>query len=334
MPGLTEFGIPAHGDWLEEARKCRSDCALFDFSFMSRARVEGSNARRLLERVQTRSLAQMNPGGIRYGLCLDSLGAVRSDITIWCHDRESFDIYSGDHADIRRTLELSSGGVGAHDLSEDTAVFAVQGPGTLDALAAISDVGQLAEIAYFQHRESVIAGITCQVGRLGYTGERGFEIVPLRYADAGSLYGALAKWIQPAGLLAADLLRIEAGYLLFTSDCRLQCGPAALGLGKFDAAAQQSKDFRRIFVHLKEDLLRQPYAAPEIFDPPAPGTIAVTSASPSVSLGGTIGMGLINSDDTLDNLHATIFPRDAALTPNLRPFYDPDKLVVRGHWAR
>lgn len=334
MPGLADFGVPAYGDWLEEARRCRSRCALFDFSFMSRARVRGVGAHRVLEQVQSRSLERLNPGGIRYGLCVDNHGVVRSDVTIWCLNRESFDVYTGDHADVERTRALSTAGVEVEDLTANTAVYAVQGPGTLDAMAAIADVEQLAQIAYFQHRKTSIAGVICHVGRLGYTGEKGFEIVPLIHADAGRLYTALAEQVQPAGLLAADMLRIEAGYLLFTNDCRLQCGTAALGLGKFDDAAQHSQGFRRIFFHVDEDLLLQPYAAPDVLDPPVPGTIAVTSATPSVSLSGTVGMGLMNSDDSPESLHATIFPRSSTLTPSERPFYDPDKLVVRGHWAR
>ena len=63
------------------------------------------------------------------------------------------------------------------ELSSDTAILAVQGPGRLRALCAAGFAGALRELPYFAHMSASIAGVPCRIGRLGYTGERGFEIV-------------------------------------------------------------------------------------------------------------------------------------------------------------
>jgi glycine cleavage system aminomethyltransferase T len=79
---LADIGVNNYGDPLEEARHCRQDSALFDFSFMSRARVTGRNAFQCLNKIQARDLSTMQSGDIRYCLCTDANGVVGADLTV------------------------------------------------------------------------------------------------------------------------------------------------------------------------------------------------------------------------------------------------------------
>ena len=333
MGGLSDFGVRDYGDALEEARSCRSDCALFDFSFMSRARISGPGSRECLERLQSRPIAGMRPGEIRYGLCADRTRAVTSDVTVWCMDADTYDLYSGLPDDIRRARSQSTAPTEAVDLSGETSVFAVQGPAALRSLDDLGDTTRLKKLPFFRHTETSLAGVTCHVGRLGYTGERGFEIVVTGRAEAETVYSALAARIRPAGLAAADILRIEAGYLLFSNDCRLGCSSHELGLDRFDGKRPGRFRYRRVFFHSDRNMFDVPYAAPRTVDSPVPGRISVTSASPSVVFGGTVGMGLVlASDASAAHYCAVGIGTGPVATVQNRPIFDPGKRIARGHW--
>src|SRR5262249_57514739 len=92
-------------------------------------------------------------------------------------------------------------------------------------------------LEYFGNGGRNMGGVACRVGRLGYTGERGFEIV-LPRAAREVVWTALARHARPAGFAAADILRIEAGFLLFANELRFPVSAAELELGRFAAAAR------------------------------------------------------------------------------------------------
>jgi len=57
-----------YGNWQEEAHACRHDCALFDFSFVSRGRICGDQSASVLGDYQNRRIDDMRDNGIRYAL--------------------------------------------------------------------------------------------------------------------------------------------------------------------------------------------------------------------------------------------------------------------------
>ena len=333
MAGLSDFGVRDFGNVLEEAGECRSGCALFDFSFMSCARISGPGSRECIEGLQSRPVTGMQPGEIRYGVCVDGTRAVRSDVTVWCMESDSYEVYSGLRADIERAVSMASASTGVMDRSCETFVFSVQGPTALRSLGEFGDTTDLGRLPYFRHREISLAGVACRIGRLGYTGERGFEIVVTGDAEADALYTALAGKIRPAGLDAADILRTEAGYLLFCNDCRLGCNSHELGLGRFDAELPVRRRYRRVFFHSDRLALDSPYSAPQAVASPASGQILVTSASPSVVYGGTVGMGLVlASDPPATRFGAGVLGIEPVRIVRNRPLFDPDKRIARGGW--
>ncbi len=318
---------------LGEAGECRTGCALFDFSFMSCARISGPGSRECMEGLQSRPVSGMRPGEIRYGVCVDRVRAVRSDVTVWCMDTGTYDVYSGLRDDIRRAGATTIESASVTDRSRGTFVFSVQGPSALRSLGGFGDISGLGRLPYFRHMEISLAGVVCRIGRLGYTGERGFEIAVTGDAAADTLYTALAGRIRPAGLVAADILRIEAGYLLFCNDCRLDCNSLELGLGRFDAEPPDRRRYRRVFFHSDQLELDSPYSAPQAVAAPVSGQIRVTSAARSVVFGGTVGMGLVlASDPPTTRFGADDLGIERMRRVRDRPLFDPDKRIARGDW--
>src|SRR5258707_12672188 len=119
---------------------------------------------------------------------------------------------SGRSEDIPDLVLTARPGCEVEDLSARTSIFAVQGPGSLQALAGLADVGALSKLGYFTFAPIRICDVDCVVGRLGFTGEPGFEILMPRPA-ATELWELLARRARPAGFAAADILRIEAGFV-------------------------------------------------------------------------------------------------------------------------
>src|SRR2546430_2687874 len=104
------------------------------------------------------------------------------------------------------------------DISDDTGLLAVQGPGAEALLAPLTPVG-VAMISYYHFAEGKVAGVQCFISRTGYTGEDGCELScrggALEKRGHARVGGGRA---DPWGLGARDPLRLEAGYPLYGSD--------------------------------------------------------------------------------------------------------------------
>jgi aminomethyltransferase len=317
-----------YGDPAGEALACRSDAALFDFSFVHRARIAGPQAACLVQTLTPRPIADLAPGRIRYALHVDGSGHARADLTIWRVDATSFEIFSGRADEIAL---LRTGEAEVADLTAETAIFAVQGPRSLAALAALASEEELRALAYFAHGAISVAGLPCRIGRLGYTGERGFEIVAPRAAK-DLLWAALARHARPAGFAAADMLRIEAGFVLFANELLFAVAPAELGLMHF--ATDNGLPRRVRLVGFRAEAKTDPVLfAPsaEAAFPPAPGTILVTSACRSPAVDGVIGLGYV-AEGASRNVVDPTGHFNIVATVDL-PFIDRDKRRPRGNWA-
>src|SRR5688500_4686213 len=198
----------------------RNSAALIDVSPLYKYRIEGPDATRFLDRVVTRHVAQATIGQELYTPWCDSAGKVIDDGTISCLGENRYRMTSAD-PNLRWLRQNALGlDVTIEDVSESLAALSLQGPLAREILAAAGcDVGGL---RYFHVASGAIGGIPVDVSRTGYTGDLGFEIwVPAEHAvpvwdalmAAGSTYG-----IVPAGILALDVARVEAGLLLIEVD--------------------------------------------------------------------------------------------------------------------
>ncbi len=131
--------IDDFGDAAAEARACRSDCALFDFSFLECARLEGIGARGVVEAFTGRSLAALDVGRIYYALRVGQAGDVVADLTVWRLGADCYEVMSGRRKDVEDLLGHAGPGVHVADMTPKAATFSLQGPGSLDALRRLGD---------------------------------------------------------------------------------------------------------------------------------------------------------------------------------------------------
>lgn len=204
-----------------EYHAIRSSAALFDISPLYKYRVQGRDAARLLDRVVTRDVGGSRPGQVLYTGWCDAAGKMLDDGTIARLDADLFRMTSAEPG--LRWLEDNAAGleVEVEDISDGIAALALQGPSSRAILQEIADT-DLANLKYFRIVATTLSGIPVTISRTGYTGDLGYEI----WAGAGD---ALALWdavvdagtpygIVPAGMLALDLARIEAGLMLLEVD--------------------------------------------------------------------------------------------------------------------
>lgn len=323
-----DFGDPA-----DEARACREDSALFDFTFLDCARLQGSGARSTIEDYVQRRLDTLAQGGIAYAVRTDLSGRARADLTVWRTGEDSFEVMSGRREDLTALMACASTQVKTSNVGDVRSVFAVQGPGALDALRRLGKVDTIASLSYFHFTQAELAGTHCTVGRLGYTGEAGFEII-LPRSEGPRVWQELSRHSRPAGFIAADTLRIEAGFVLFTNEFSLPVSPAEAGLRQFQSVqtAQQAA-LRLVSFRADADRLSLPWKGEGLLDRPTePGIIAITSACNSVVAKAVLGLGFVTTSTpnkaTLHDWSGQF--RQIRQTP--LPFYDTQKRRPRQFW--
>ena len=202
-----------------EYHSVRAAAALFDVSPLYKYMVRGRDSARLLDRIVTRNVLKSQVGQVLYTPWCDAAGKVLDDGTVARLDESTFRMTSAEPS--LRWLEANAAGleVAIEDVSESVAALSLQGPASLSILKAL---GELSALKYFRLTETKLRGIPVTVSRTGYSGDLGFEIW-LSARDAIPLWDALMEvgtnyGIQPAGMLALDVARIEAGLMLIDVD--------------------------------------------------------------------------------------------------------------------
>lgn len=199
----------------------RTAAALIDVSPLYKYHVTGPDAERFLNRLIPRDVSRCDLGQVLYTPWCDGDGKVIDDGTLARLDAGAFRLTSGEPN--LRWLQDVAAGLDVHigDITDSLAALAIQGPASREVLERISDV-PLGDLRFFRLKHARIAGIPVTVSRTGYTGDLGYELwvdavqaLPLWDAliEAGSPYGLL-----PAGILALDVARIEAGLPLIDVD--------------------------------------------------------------------------------------------------------------------
>jgi aminomethyltransferase len=321
------------GDPVGEARACREGSAVFDFSFLECVCLDGPGARAVVEAYVRRPLNKLAPGAIAYAVRTDPSAAAVADLTVWRTDAGAYEVMSGRREDVTALMACASTGVEVVNVGEGRAVFALQGPETLNVLRQLGNVDRLAGLSYFHFTRMELADAACTVGRLGYTGEAGFEIIVQR-ADAPRVWGELSRHTRSAGFIAVDMLRIEAGFVLFDNEFRLPVTPEEAGLAQFSVEQNTHKTpLRLISFRAEADHLSLPWfaiSAPE--RPTRPGVIAVTSACHSIAARGVLGLGFVTASTVDDAVLEDSSRQFRDIRRTQMPFYDTSKRRPRLPW--
>ncbi len=326
-----------YGDIAGEVAACRTRAALFDFSFVTIARVSGVRALEVIGRLTDRRFDDMATGRVRYALCSDPNGHLRSDLTVWNEGGGGYLLMSGRGADVTELAALAgpaAGRVNIEDFGGTLAVLAVQGPDSLFVFDELLDSERLAALPYFGFARFDVAGVSCLIGRLGYTGERGFEII-LPVERRAELWQRLSARARPAGFAAADCLRIEAGLVLFANEFRLPVTAAEVGLEAFSPRADFRPRHRLVCFRAETDAPPVLWRPPENVAAPEPGNITVTSACHSTLAAGTLGLGFVAAGaDGLNRPFTDPSGRFQNLRTVPRPYFAAARRRSRGPWIR
>lgn len=204
-----------------EYNAIRNAAALIDISPLFKYRVTGPDATRLVNRVITRDTGRMSVGQVYYTPWCDEHGKVIDDGTV---SRLAEQTYRWTAADPSlRWLHQNAAGlrVEIDDISEQVAALALQGPTSARVLREVADA-DIDRLKYFRVTSGRIGRVPVDISRTGYTGDLGYEIwIPAE--SAVDVWDALVRAgrpydIKPAGMLALDVARVEAGLLLIDVD--------------------------------------------------------------------------------------------------------------------
>lgn len=204
-----------------EYHAIRSAAALFDVSPLYKYLIQGKDAAALLDRVVTRDVSKCKVGQVLYTPWCDPAGKVIDDGTVSRLSETTFRMTAADPNLRWLTLNATGLDVALTDVSERTAALSLQGPNARVLLEQAAQ-RELGALKYFRLTEATIRGVPVTISRTGYTGDLGFELwfdathaVKMwdTLVEVGTPYG-----LTPAGMLALDLARNEAGLLLIDVD--------------------------------------------------------------------------------------------------------------------
>jgi aminomethyltransferase len=204
-----------------EYNAIRNASALIDVSPLFKYLISGRDAVKLVDRVITRDAQKLAAGQVYYTPWCDEHGKVIDDGTV---TRVGEDVFRWTAADpsLRWFTQNAVGlDVTIDDISETVAALALQGPTSARLLDAVADA-DIRRLKYFRMTRGRIAGVPVEISRTGYTGDLGYEIF-MPWDRAVDVWDALmaggrAFDIHPAGMLALDVARVEAGLLLIEVD--------------------------------------------------------------------------------------------------------------------
>ena len=200
----------------------RSSAALFDVSPLFKYEIRGPQSEQLVDRIITRDVTRCAVGQVLYSPWCDDDGKVIDDGTITRLGRDRFRITAAD-PNLAWFQDCAWGmQVEILDVSADLAALALQGPNSLKILRQVLSGIELEKLGYYHAAAARLAQIPLFISRTGYTGDLGYELwIEPQHAlqlwdqiiERGQGYG-----VTPAGMLALDIARIEAGLVMIQVD--------------------------------------------------------------------------------------------------------------------
>jgi aminomethyltransferase len=198
----------------------RNAAALIDVTPLIKYIIRGKDAAALLHRVTTRNIHKMSVGQVYYTGWCDEEGKMIDDGTVTRLDEQTFRLTAAE-PNLRWLLMNAVGmELEIREVTDDVAALSFQGPNSRQVLNKVTD--RPVDLKYFRLMTNKICGKDVAISRTGYTGDLGYEIwmdnegaLPVWDAlmEAGADYG-----IAPAGILAMDMARVEAGLFMLEVD--------------------------------------------------------------------------------------------------------------------
>ncbi|MCX7654493.1 MAG: glycine cleavage system aminomethyltransferase GcvT [Fervidobacterium sp.] len=204
-----------------EVQNVRKNVGMFDVSHMGEFMCEGSDALAFANYVVTNDFGSIDFGDVIYTAMCNENGGFVDDLLVYKISQEKvmFVVNAANiEKDFNHLLRLAEKfNVKLTNVSDEIGLIAIQGPKTQEILQPHTDL-DLDQIRYYSFKEGRIFGVNGIISRTGYTGEDGFELYLPSNQTATVWRKLLEIGIKPAGLGARDILRLEAGLLLYGND--------------------------------------------------------------------------------------------------------------------
>ncbi len=207
----------------EECLAVRDTAGILDLPGFSRFRLKGEGARDWLLGLTTGKVPK--PGRIGLAYFSDDKGRIVTEMSVMALEEDFFFLITAATAQwhdfewLKKHLPKDA----AFTLDDVTESFTCQilsGPKSRDILAGVCDA-DLAK-GWLTHQSVQIAGLWCQLVRVSFAGELGWEI-HTKIDDTAAIFDAVwaagqKHGLKPFGMEALDSLRIEKGYRAWKGD--------------------------------------------------------------------------------------------------------------------
>ena len=300
----------------DEHAAVRTNAGIFDVSHMGEFIVKGEHALDLIQRVTTNDASKLTNGKAQYSALTNEKGGIVDDLIVYCLEENKAYMLVVNAANIEKDWKWISARnihhAELHNISDKTALLAIQGPNATRIMQTLTDIDIL-NLPYYTFAKGKFAGVdNVIISATGYTGAGGIEIYfEDKDGAAETIWNAIfeagaPQGLKPIGLGARDTLRLEMGYCLYGNDIDDNTSPLEAGLGWI---TKFSKDFtaRPILEEQKTTGPQQKLVGFEMLEKGIPRhdyeikdfsgmTIGrVTSGTQSPTLGKAIGIGYVRT---------------------------------------
>lgn len=204
-----------------EHHAVRGRCGVFDVSHMGEVMVTGPDAVAFVDFITSNDVRKLAPGQVQYSTILNERATIVDDCLVYRLDDRIMVVVNASNRekDVEHMRQYAASFECAiEDISDNTALIAVQGPASGAVIRALT-AAPIDDVLYYHFTHAKIADVHALISRTGYTGEDGVELY-FDAAHATAVWDALlgVEGAQPAGLGARDSLRLEAGLMLYGND--------------------------------------------------------------------------------------------------------------------
>mgnify|MGYP001203029587 FL=1 len=298
---------------LAETKSVRSSAGIFDVSHMGRVKITGRASEKFLCQITSFDPRQMSDDQAKYGLICNADGGIIDDIILYRKSPIEYLLIpnASNTAEVlewmhkfkfKEDLEIN-------DITANTAMISIQGPSAQKTLNNLIETHSI-NLKRFRSTNSPYQGQNIFIGRTGYTGENGFEIISENAIGSTIWKHLLQLGAKPIGLGARDILRLEAGLPLHGNEISKDINPYQanlerfVSLGRDDYIAnlslknifEKGKDISLIGLKVFDRII--PRHHNKIFNLSNKEIGYVTSGSYSPHLDTSIGMGYVQTNES------------------------------------
>ena len=317
MVPFAGYNMPVrYSSDIEEHMTVRKGVGVFDVSHMGEFTLKGPNALDLIQRVTSNDASKLVDGQAQYSSLPNDKGGIVDDLIVYkIKDNDYLIVVNASNIekDWNWISKFNTKGVDMKNISDDIALFAVQGPKAASTLQKLTKT-DLSTIKYYHFALGELAGVKdVIISNTGYTGAGGFEIY-VNKKEAEKVWNAIFDAgkefeIKPIGLGARDTLRLEMGFCLYGNDIDDTTSPLEAGLGWI---TKFTKDFTNSYnlKKQKEEGVKKKLVGFKMIDKGIPrhdyqikdaagnviGKVTSGTMSPMLSVG--IGLGYVTTENS------------------------------------